>query len=396
MGTAKDITNVRFGRLIAVARTDETHPKRGYYWKCICDCGNERLIPTSSLTSGNTKSCGCLSIESRKKTTVIEKRNIGIKYEQNFEERFPELKDVKSVVLKDGLFRVFENGVILRKNSYGRISKPKEFYVGRNRNYAMVTGMVNGKQERFYVHRLLAKAFIPNPENKPQINHKDGNPMNNILSNLEWATASENAQHAYDMGLNQTLENDGILCPKCNSNKTLLGGICTECKNEMKSLKNHLKVKQKYRDSVKDVNFEHIPDKFKDYFIYRSRGLSVSEISEILGVSRQYVDIILKRNFEEELKVKHTKKLNQLVGEDVDFVNLKIIQARKLAGYKKYEICDFLDISPKTYNKYENYESYMRIDEAYNFSRMVKIPFENIVFVDDLELRRDKPWKINY
>ena len=52
------------------------------------------------------------------------------------------------------------------------------------------------------IHRLLAIQFIPNPENKRTVNHKDGNKLNNSLDNLEWATDSENISHAYSIGLN--------------------------------------------------------------------------------------------------------------------------------------------------------------------------------------------------
>lgn len=53
----------------------------------------------------------------------------------------------------------------------------------------------NGNRKHFKIHRLVAKAFIPNPENKPQINHIDGNKQNNSITNLEWVTDAENKEH---------------------------------------------------------------------------------------------------------------------------------------------------------------------------------------------------------
>ena len=59
----------------------------------------------------------------------------------------------------------------------------------------------NKKQKCQIIHKLVAMAFIPNPDNKPQVNHKDGNKLNNHIDNLEWTTIKENIQHAYDTGL---------------------------------------------------------------------------------------------------------------------------------------------------------------------------------------------------
>lgn len=67
--------------------------------------------------------------------------------------------------------------------------------------YKFVSVTSEGRETKMAVHRLVATAYIPNPENHPMVNHKDGNPSNNNVSNLEWCTASQNAQHAHDTGL---------------------------------------------------------------------------------------------------------------------------------------------------------------------------------------------------
>ena len=59
----------------------------------------------------------------------------------------------------------------------------------------------DGKQRSEKVHRIVANAFIPNPLNKPQVNHIDGNKKNNCVWNLEWSNCSENVRHAYDSGI---------------------------------------------------------------------------------------------------------------------------------------------------------------------------------------------------
>lgn len=71
--------------------------------------------------------------------------------------------------------------------------------IGKKR-YIHVKLVDNTKISYFTLHRLLALHFIPNPEGKPIINHKDSNPFNNSLDNLEWCTHSENTQHAFKNG----------------------------------------------------------------------------------------------------------------------------------------------------------------------------------------------------
>lgn len=67
--------------------------------------------------------------------------------------------------------------------------------------YKHVCLFKKGKRKTFDIHRLLAIAFIPNIENKPYVNHKDGDKLNNNLSNLEWYTAKENVIHVNKTGL---------------------------------------------------------------------------------------------------------------------------------------------------------------------------------------------------
>lgn len=79
--------------------------------------------------------------------------------------------------------------------------RPVKHVLDKGTGYFLVTLVHESKRKNQYIHRLLARHFIPNPENKAHVNHRDGNKQNNALCNLEWATPQENAAHAVRIGL---------------------------------------------------------------------------------------------------------------------------------------------------------------------------------------------------
>lgn len=111
----------------------------------------------------------------------------------------------KNILGYEGLYKISDTGEVLsceRITSDGRKIKSKLLLGGEYSNkYRFVCLRKNGVNHNASVHRLVAEAFIPNPENLPCVNHVDGNKQNNNVSNLEWCSYSENIQHAVKIGL---------------------------------------------------------------------------------------------------------------------------------------------------------------------------------------------------
>lgn len=82
-----------------------------------------------------------------------------------------------------------------------RFNKIRNMKSWDSNGYRAVELYLNNNGYTVGVHRLVALAFIPNPENKPEVNHKDRNRSNNNVENLEWVTQSENVAHAYRNGV---------------------------------------------------------------------------------------------------------------------------------------------------------------------------------------------------
>lgn len=114
-------------------------------------------------------------------------------------------KDVKGY---EGLYQVSNLGRVRSLDHYASNGYTDILYKGKiltawldSRKYYL---MVTMKNKNYLIHRLVAQAFIPNPDNLPEVNHKDGNKANNCVDNLEWCTSKQNKEHAYKTGLYDT------------------------------------------------------------------------------------------------------------------------------------------------------------------------------------------------
>jgi len=83
------------------------------------------------------------------------------------------------------------------------------FRIKKQRDISGFYERVMLSEKAYLVHRMVAITFIPNPEELPQVNHKDGNKLNNEVNNLEWVSCGDNQRHAYNTGLKR--EPKGLL-----------------------------------------------------------------------------------------------------------------------------------------------------------------------------------------
>ena len=126
-------------------------------------------------------------------------------------------------------YYIDEDGNIYDKNKKLMTSKWID-----NTGYYQIVLRKDGKRKYLRIHRLVALQFIPNPDGLPQVNHKDGNKLNNNIDNLEWTTNSENTKHGYDNELYHSKKRKIMVkaINKLNGEEKIFSSI-RECSKEL-------------------------------------------------------------------------------------------------------------------------------------------------------------------
>jgi hypothetical protein len=131
-----------------------------------------------------------------------------------------EIEIWKDIIRYEGLYQVSNHGRVKSLARYAvtpgartaidRILK----YTVTHRGYRRLELNKSGKGKKHVIHRLVAIAFLDNPDCKPEVNHIDGNKENNHLYNLEWSTSEENKSHAFVNGLSNQVGGEKHVCAK--------------------------------------------------------------------------------------------------------------------------------------------------------------------------------------
>ena len=163
----------------------------------------------------------------------------------------------------ESLYEVSNLGTIRSVDHFGSNGVSTILYKGKplkpfldGRGYYVQVTLCKGKhhKQKVLVHRLVAKAFVPNPNNLPEVNHKDGNKLNNEASNLEWVTSKQNKDHAYALGLYDTPKFRHRVSPKTAMKIPYNGGLLTLRQIASIENKTYKQVHKKYVESARRLN----------------------------------------------------------------------------------------------------------------------------------------------
>ena len=175
----------------------------------------------------------------------------------------------------------------------GEVRKDTTNYIlsqSSQQDYKFVGLIINGKQKRMRVHRMVALTFIDNPDNKPYVNHINGNRSDNNVENLEWATPSENTQHAVNTGLFKSGRTRAVIQYNLNGEQMATFESATEAARQTGGSQSKITMCcRRQRDSANDYQWRYYDDiqdvqKIEKKFITGKKVAQCDEEGNILKI----------------------------------------------------------------------------------------------------------------
>ena len=175
----------------------------------------------------------------------------------------------------------------------GEVRKDTTNYIlsqSSQQDYKFVGLIINGKQKRMRVHRMVALTFIDNPDNKPYVNHINGNHSDNNVENLEWVTPSENTQHAVNTGLFKSGRTRAVIQYNLNGEQMATFESATEAARQTGGSQSKITMCcRRQRDSANDYQWRYYDDiqdvqKIEKKFITGKKVAQCDEEGNILKI----------------------------------------------------------------------------------------------------------------
>ena len=175
----------------------------------------------------------------------------------------------------------------------GEVRKDTKNYIlsqSSQQDYKFVGLIINGKQKRMRVHRMVALTFINNPDNKPYVNHINGNRSDNNVENLEWVTPSENTQHAVNTGLFKSGRTRAVIQYNLNGEQMATFESATEAARQTGGSQSKITMCcRRQRDSANDYQWRYYDDiqdvqKIEKKFITGKKVAQCDEEGNILKI----------------------------------------------------------------------------------------------------------------
>lgn len=175
----------------------------------------------------------------------------------------------------------------------GEVRKDTTNYIlsqSSQQDYKFVGLIINGKQKRMRVHRMVALTFINNPDNKPYVNHINGNRSDNNVENLEWVTPSENTQHAVNTGLFKSGRARAVIQYNLNGEQMATFESATEAARQTGGSQSKITMCcRRQRDSANDYQWRYYDDiqdvqKIEKKFITGKKVAQCDEEGNILKI----------------------------------------------------------------------------------------------------------------